>query len=183
MPVYIALLRGINVGGHKIVKMAELKTLCESLGLRDVRTHLQSGNVVFRAKRSDQARLAKKLESALSVESKVIVRSADEVRKAIEANPMLADAEREPSHFIVVFLSGQPSTAAMKSLRDAYPGPEPMQLHGSELYIHYGEGMARSKLTNVLIERKLGITGTARNWNTVTRLIVIADEIALLPET
>lgn len=183
MPVIIALLRGINVGGHKKVKMAELKSICEGLGLRDVRTHLQSGNVVFRTNRSDRARLARELEAALSVESKVILRSADELRQVIAANPMVTEAASGPSHFIVTFLADKPTAAAMKSLHDAYAGPEKMQLRGAELYIHYGAGMGTSKLTNVLIERKLGVSGTARNWNTVTRLIAIADEIALLQGT
>lgn len=182
MPVYIALLRGINVGGHQKVVMAELKRLCESLGLHDVRTHLQSGNVVFRTTRSDRAKLTKELEGALSVQAKVVLRSAEELRAAIAANPMPVEAQADPSHTVIVFLSGKPAAAAMESLRETYRGPERMQLHGAELYVHYGEEMARSKLTNVLIERKLGVTGTARNWNTVTRLLAIADETALPPK-
>jgi uncharacterized protein (DUF1697 family) len=176
MPILIALIRGINVGGHKKLKMADVKTMCESVGLREVRTHLQSGNVVFRTTRTDRARLAKDLEDALGVEAKIMLRTADELRSAIAANPMPEAALSGPSHFIVMFLSDKPSPAAMQSLRDAYSGPETMQLHGAELYIEYGLGMGTSKLTNALIERKLGVAGTARNWNTVTRLMEIADE-------
>lgn len=174
MQTFIALIRGINVGGHKIVKMAELKAACEAMGLRDVRTHLQSGNVVFRTGRADRAKLAKDIEGALGVEAKVILRSAEELSEAIAANPMPDQAQGEPSHYVVVFLAEQPAACAWKSLRDAYTGPEPMHLHGAELYVHYGSGMARSKLTNVLIERKLGVAGTARNWNTITRLAELA---------
>jgi uncharacterized protein (DUF1697 family) len=174
MPVFIALIRGINVGGNKKLKMSDVKSFCEELGLENVRTHLQSGNVVFRTKRTDRAQLAKDLEATFRVDAKVILRTADELRKAATANPMSEEAEREPSHFIVMFLDGKPTAAAMQSLCDAYPGPERMMLHGAELYIHYGDGMARSKLTNVLIERKLGVTATARNWNTVTRLVAMA---------
>jgi uncharacterized protein (DUF1697 family) len=174
--IFIALIRGINVGGHKKVKMADVKTMCESMGLRDVRTHLQSGNVVFRTTKTDRARLAKELESALGVEAKIILRTADELRSAIAANPMTEEAERKPSGFIVTFLSDKPTATAMQSLRDAYSGPEKMQLHGAELYIEYGSGLGTSKLTNALIERKLGVAGTARNWNTVTKLLEIADE-------
>jgi len=177
MTAYIALIRGINVGGHKKLKMADVKASCESLGWRDVRTHLQSGNVVFRSAKKDRARLAKELEGALGVEAKVILRDADELEKIIAANPMPEEAQRGPSHFIVVFLSGQPTAAAMQSLRDAYAGPETMHLHGSELYIEYGAGMGTSKLTNTLIERKLGVSGTARNWNTVTKLLELANEL------
>lgn len=174
MPVFIALIRGINVGGHKKIRMADLKTSCEALGLQDVRTHLQSGNVVFRTAKTNRAQLTKQLEAALSVEAKVILRSADEMRAVVAANPMPEEAQRGPSHYIVVFLSDKPSAAAMQSLRDAYAGPEKMQLHGAELYVEYGSGMGTSKLTIVLIERKLGVTGTARNWNTVTKLAEMA---------
>ncbi|MDP9191000.1 MAG: DUF1697 domain-containing protein [Acidobacteriota bacterium] len=177
MPIFIALIRGINVGGHKKLKMADVKISCEAMGLRDVRTHLQSGNVVFRTARTDRAKLVQELESALAVDAKVILRTADEFQKAVAANPMPAEAQRGPSHFIVMFLSAQPSPAAMQSLRDAYSGPENMHLNGTELYIEYGSGMGTSKLNNALIERKLGVAGTARNWNTVTRLVEIADEL------
>ncbi|MFL6245791.1 MAG: DUF1697 domain-containing protein [Thermoanaerobaculia bacterium] len=174
MPVFIALIRGINVGGHKKIRMADLKTSCESIGLSDVRTHLQSGNIVFRSTKSNRAQLAKEIQSILGVEAKVILRTPAELQKAIDANPMPKEAERNPSGFIVMFLDEKPSAAAMQSLRDAYSGPEKMQLHGSELYIEYGAGMGQSKLTNALIERKLGVAGTARNWNTVTKLLEIA---------
>jgi uncharacterized protein (DUF1697 family) len=175
MPVFIALIRGINVGGHKKLKMADVKVLCEELGLTDVRTHLQSGNVVFRTSRTDRAQLAKDLENALQVDARVILRNPTELRKAIAANPMPDAAAREPSSYIVTFLSEKPKAAAMQSLRDTYKGPEQMELHGAELYIHYGAGMGQSKLTNAIIERKLGVTGTARNWNTVTKLLELAD--------
>jgi uncharacterized protein (DUF1697 family) len=175
MPTYIALIRGINVGGHKKIRMADVKTLCEGLGLDDVRTHLQSGNVVFRTTKTDRARLAKDLEKALAMDARVILRSAEEIRKVVAANPMAGEAERNPSAFIVVFLDEKPSAKAMQALRDAYSGPELMQLHGAELYILYGEGMGRSKLTNALIERKLGVAGTARNWNTVKKLVEMSE--------
>ena len=177
MPVFIALIRGINVGGHKKVRMVDLKASCEAMGLRDVRTHLQSGNVVFKTAKSNRAPLAKELEAVLGVEAKVILRNADELRRIIEANPMPEEAQRGPSHYIVTFLDARPAAAAMQSLRDAYSGPEKMELRGTELYIDYGSGMGQSKLTNALIERKLGVTGTARNWNTVTKLLEIAEAL------
>jgi uncharacterized protein (DUF1697 family) len=176
MAVFIALIRGINVGGHKKIRMADLKASCEEMGLRDVRTHLQSGNVVFKSTKSNRAQLAKDIEAILGVEAKVILRSADELRKIIDANPMPEVAERGPSGFIVMFLDAKPAAAAMLALRDGYSGPEQMQLHGTELYIHYGAGMGQSKLTNALIERKLGVAGTSRNWNTVTKLLELAED-------
>jgi uncharacterized protein (DUF1697 family) len=177
VPVFIALIRGINVGGHKKIRMADLKASCEAMGLRDVRTHLQSGNVVFKSAKSNRAQLAKEIQAAMSVDAKVILRSADELRAVVDANPMPEEAQRGPSHFIVTFLDAKPSAAAMQSLRDAYSGPEKMELHGTELYIEYGPDMGRSKLNNALIERKLGVAGTARNWNTVTKLVELAEEL------
>jgi uncharacterized protein (DUF1697 family) len=174
MQVYVALIRGINVGGHKKLRMADVKASCEALGWRDVRTHLQSGNVVFRSAKTDRARLAKELEGVLGVEATVILRTAAELDEIIAANPMPDEAQGGPSHFVVVFLSATPAAAAMQALRDASKGPEQMQLLGTELYVEYGAGMGTSKLTNALIERKLGVSGTARNWNTVTKLAEIA---------
>ena len=174
MQIFIALIRGINVGGHKKIRMADLKTSCETLGLRDVRTLLQSGNVVFATEEKDRARLVKQIQDVLGVEAKVILRTAAELKKVIAANPMPAEAERGPSHFIVMFLDDKPSAAAMNALRDAYAGPEKMELRGTELYIEYGADMGRSKLNNAFIERKLGVAGTARNWNTVTKLLEMA---------
>jgi uncharacterized protein (DUF1697 family) len=177
MTVYIALIRGINVGGNKLLKMADVKAAFEKLGLQNVRTHLQSGNVVFQTDAKDRAKLGKALEGALGVEAKIMLRTAAELRKAIAANP-LPDATSQPSRFIVAFLSAKPTAAAMKALRDGYSGPETMELHGAELYIQYGDDMGRSKLNNALLERKLGVSATSRNWNTVTRLLEMADEIA-----
>lgn len=169
MAVFIALIRGINVG-NKTVRMAELKASCEKLGFEEVRTLLQSGNVVFRTGEKDRAKVARQIEGVLGVEAKVILRSDAELKKAIEANPMPDEAKSDPSHYVVYFLDGKPSAAALQALRDAYAGPERFELKGAELYIHYGAGMGRSKLTIALIERKLGVSGTARNWNTVTKL-------------
>lgn len=170
MAVFIALIRGINVGGNKKVKMAELKVRCEELGLEDVRTLLQSGNVVFRTNEKDRAKLTRQIEGVLGVEAKVILRSAAELKKAIAANPMPEEVKSHPSATVVIFLDGKPTAAALAALRDGYKGPERIELHGTELYVFYGEGMGTSKLTNSLIERKLGVAGTARNWNTVTKL-------------
>jgi uncharacterized protein (DUF1697 family) len=169
---FVALVRGINVGG-KTLKMATLTSICESLGLEDVKTYLQSGNVMFRS-RSGSASLAKKIEDAIrkdvKMEVRVMVRTHDELQRAIDANPFTEECKADPSHTIIVFLDREPSKDAIAALRDAYKGPEPMHFHGRELYIFYGGGMGKSKLTPALYEKKLGVSGTARNWNTVTKL-------------
>ncbi|SRR5258708_31902307 len=175
MPAYVALLRGINVGGRNMVKMDALKALHEGLGFEEVRTHLQSGNVIFRAKRSDPARIERRIESAiretLGLELAVVVRDASDLRNVIRTNPFPNHAA-QGNRFVVVFLSAEPKDVGAL---DSYSGPEKKQILGRELYIYYSEDMGHSKLTNALIERKLGVRGTARNWNTVNKILELAE--------
>jgi len=170
MPVFVGFLRGINVGGNNMLPMSALKTACESAGLTDVRTLLQSGNVIFRSTSKNPARL---IENALDLDVKVIVRTMDELQDVIDRNPFGAD--RNPKRLIVTFLDGTPSKDAQVALTAAHKGPEEIHFSGRELFIYYGEDMGRSKLTNAMIERKLGMSGTARNWNTVTKLLAMGE--------
>lgn len=176
--IYIALIRGINVGGKKKLRMEDLRSVCDSLGLADTRTVLQSGNVVFRTSRTDRKRLADDMEKgmreACGLEATVILRTAAELQQAIERNPFRSEAERDPAHLVIVFLEGKPSQAAAEALRESYSGPEKMHLIGHELFVYYSQGQGTSKLTNALIERRLGVVATARNWNTVRRLAELA---------
>lgn len=174
MPAYVSFLRGINVGGKNMLPMAKLKALHEDLGFENVRTHLQSGNVVFTTGKTDSAKLAKKIGAELGGIA-VVVRSTSELRAAVAKNPFPDAAKNDPSHYVVVFLSDAPKKGGL----DDYEGPEPKAIAGRELYIDYGigAGMARSKLTNTLIEKKLGVRGTARNWNTVTRMLEMAEDL------
>jgi uncharacterized protein (DUF1697 family) len=169
MTQFIGFIRGINVGGNKLLPMASLKASCESAGLTDVRTYLQSGNVIFRSTRKDPARL---IEEALDLDVKVVVRTAAELQKVVAANPFASVGNT--SLLIVMFLSDEPSKEAQAALRAAHAGPEEIRFAGRELYLYYPNGMGRSKLTNAVIERKLGVTATARNWNTVTKLLELA---------
>ena len=173
MTGFVAMLRGINVGGRNMVKMDALKALHESLGFKSVRTHLQSGNVVFQAKSADAARIEQAIRKTLHLELSVVIRTAAELRDAVKRNP-LPQWVSHSSAYVIAFLSAQPEDPAAL---DAYDGPEEMRLLGRELYIYYGEGMGRSKLTNTLIERKLGVRATARNWNTVTKLLELCEAL------
>src|SRR4051794_12469517 len=170
MASFVAFLRGINVGGNNLIPMAVLKAACESAGLTDVRTYLQSGNVLFSTTRKDPARL---IEKALELDVKVIVRTIDELRAVIAKNPF--EGERNPSLLQVMFLDDAPSKSAQAALLAAHAGPEEIHFLGRELFLYYPNGSGRSKLTNALIERKLGVRGSARNWNTVTKLLTLAD--------
>lgn len=178
MTIYVALLRAINVGGHKQVCMADLRELLTELGLSDARSILQSGNLVFRAEARRGAELERLLETGaeqrLGLQTDFFVRSAEEWQAIVASNPFPQEAEHDPGHLAVVFLKDAPTTGCVEALEASITGPEVVRAHGKHAYIVYPIGMGRSRLTNALIERKLGTRGTARNWNTVQKLAALA---------
>jgi len=173
----IALLRGINIGPRQRVKMPALRELIEGLGYTDVQTLVQSGNVVFTA-RAKAATLEKKLEQEiekqLGVDPKVVVRTRDELAAAIEANPF--DVPNDPKNLHVTFLADTPDKDAVSKLEALDFPPDELKLAGREIYVLYADGMGRSELAQQLGRAKLGVAATDRNWNTVTKLLEMADE-------
>jgi uncharacterized protein (DUF1697 family) len=169
---YIALLRGINVGGNKMVSMAELKAALTALGFSDVSTLLQSGNVVFSGKAAKSAALEATLErdiaKRLGVTCDFHVRTADEWSAMIAANPFPAEAKADPSHLLVTFFKAPLDAARVKALQAAITGPERLRADGRHLYMTFPDGIGNSKAT-VIAGKMLG-PGTARNWNTVLKL-------------
>lgn len=174
MAVYVALLRGINVGGKNSVSMADLRSLFGELGFGDARTLLQSGNVVFRSERSDVTAMEKELEAAVASRCKVkvdfMVRSAGQVQSVIERNPFAEMAKDDPGHLLVLFLKEPVGEESVAALRGAIKGSERVSGDGREVFAAYPDGVGTSKLTNVVIERCLGTRATGRNWNTVLKL-------------
>lgn len=166
---YFGFLRAVNVVGRNVVRMEELKTLCTDLGYREVRTLLNSGNVVFSAKRATPKQIEDAIRKHSQLEIKVMLRTEDELRDVVARNPF--ETIRNPSSLLVIFLDRAPAAAAVARLREIYHGPEVFHASGRELYVDYMDGVARSKLTSNLLERTLGVSGTGRNWNTVTRLL------------
>ncbi len=181
MPAYVAFLRGINVGGNKTIPMAKLKALFEALGFQAVKTLLNSGNVVYAAKEKDRAKLAKAIEAAIEKEfgfrPATMLRDAAALAKIIDKNPFPKMAKNDPSHLVVMLLSAKPDKDAAKRIAAAYQGPEEIRIAGEEAYITYPNGIGKSKLTNTLLEKQLGVSGTARNWNTVTKLLALTEDI------
>ena len=172
----IALLRGINLGSTNRVSMPELRALIEELGHTDVQTLVQSGNVVFtsRAKPATlETQLADAIEAQLGVASKVVVRTRDELAAAIEANPF--PVPDDPKMLHVTFLDGAPDAAAIEAIEQADTDPDEVAFAGREIYVLYANGMGRSELAKRLGKAKLGVTATDRNWNTVTKLLEMAD--------
>ena len=179
MSIHVALLRAVNVVGHNKVAMSDLRGLLVDLGFADVKSVLQSGNLVFTSDGLTGAPLERLLEKetakCLNVTVDYVVRGADEWRKNIARNPFPKEAKSDPSHLLVMFLKSAPSVRDVEALQSAIKGPEVMRREGKQLFITYPEGIGRSKLTGNLIERKLGVRGTARNWNTVLRLAALCE--------
>ena len=169
----IALLRAVNVGGIK-VSMADLKALLVDLGFENVRTLLNSGNVVFSGKSKTEAKLEELLETEFAKRggraTEFFVRTAEEWKSIIARNPMTNEARRDPGHLLLVVLKREPSDQEVDALRAAIVGPEVVKAAGKQAYIYYPAGVGQSKLTAKLIEKKLGSPGTGRNWNTVLKL-------------
>lgn len=174
MTAYVSLFRGINVGGNRIVPMIELKSLHEALGLQDVVTYIQSGNVVFSSDETNPAQLAKQIEESFAQKfgfhAQVMIRTSAQLEEIIVSNPFQNQPEKESKWVAVLFLATRPESSAVEDLKKTYSGPEEIYLIGQELFVYYPNGVGRSKLTLPLIEKKLKTAGTGRNWNTVLRL-------------
>ena len=176
MTTHIALLRGINVGGHKKVAMSALRDLFTRLGFVDTRSLLQSGNLVFRtdAGTAEGADLERLLEAEvarhLDLQTDLFVRTGEEWKAIIARNPFSLEAERDPGHLIVMCLKDAAGARNVTLLQKAISGPEIVRADGKQLYIVYPNGMGTSRLTNALIDKTLGTRGTGRNWNTVLKL-------------
>ena len=177
MTTWIALLRAVNVGGNNLIKMSDLRDLLAGLGLENVRTHLQSGNAVFTARSRDRTKLSGEISGAIHEahghRPEVILRTPDELRRALGRVPF--DPAADPSKVIINFLAGTADPEGARSLA-AYEGPEVVAVHETEVFIYYPEGMGRSKFSRVPMEKMLGTRGTARNLNTVRKLLEMAEE-------
>jgi uncharacterized protein (DUF1697 family) len=171
---HVALFRGVNVGGHGLLSMADLRTFLGAIGLHDPQTLLQSGNAVFGAGRrtssSVEALIAREARTRLSLTSDVFVRSAAEWDAVVRANPFTSEAETDPARLVVVVLKDAPLAASLAALRQSIVGREQVRADLRHLYIVYPDGQGTSKLTGAVIERTLKTRGTARNWNTALRV-------------
>lgn len=175
---HVAFLRAVNLGPHNKVAMADLRELLAGLGMHEPRSWLQSGNLVFGSEEATGADLERRLEEAaaeeLGLETDVFVRTAAEWREVLAANPFPEEAESDPSHLLVHVLKQAPEPAAVTALQEAIRGREAVRAEGRQLYAVYPDGIARSRLTSTLIERKLGTRATGRNWNTAVKLAALA---------
>ena len=171
---WVCLLRGINVGGHKKVPMAELRELCRVLELRNVATYLQSGNVVCESKHPDASSVATLLEQGIEERFgfpvSTIVRKKDDYLKALEKNPFVENSTLDPKKLLVVFLQGAPSSAQVDRLAALESGSDELAVVGDSVFLHCPQGYGRTKLSNNVFERHLDTVATTRNWKTVNAL-------------
>ncbi|MBP6722768.1 MAG: DUF1697 domain-containing protein [Bacteroidia bacterium] len=174
MPRYIALLRGINVSGQKIIKMVDLKAMFEAANCTSVVTYIQSGNVVFEHAESDSAQLRQHLEvhlkASLGYAVPTLLRTHAALAAIVSKNPFDDQLPEFGKRMYVCFLENAPDTTAIAAIAPYTNPEEQLQVHGSEAFVYYAGGLGKAKLTNAIIERRLGMA-TMRNWNTVNTLL------------
>jgi len=175
--VFVALFSGINVGGNRIVKMAELAAFFGQLGCSDVKTYVQSGNVVFRAEGADAGTLTSKIEAAFEKKwgfhSRIMVRDVDWFRRLVAANPY-PEAADAPKTLHAYALEREPTSEEIARLVEKCTGPERFEVRRDVLYLHAPDGLGKSVFAN-LIPRVLKVPGTARNWRSVQALLEMAE--------
>ena len=174
---YVALLRGINVGGRNKLPMAELRDAFTAAGCTGVRTYIQSGNVVFEAALDLAGRVPEVVTRAISqrfgISTAVVVRSGSELQQVAASSPF--DTSGDPRFLQVAFLEDTPDAEAVARLDPERSPPDVFAVRGRNVYLHYPNGTARSKLTNEYLARQLQTASTMRNWRTVLALLEMVD--------
>lgn len=181
MPAVIALLRAVNLGSHNKISMEALRALCATIKLQTPKTYVQSGNIVFGTRDANLHQIAKRLgngiERIFGFRTEVILRTTAEMRSVIARNPFARRSGIEPGKLIVLFLASDPGPEARQSIQNIKADQEELRLDGRELYVYFPNGMGRSRVSTPTLERAIKTPGTGRNWNTVTKLVQMAEEI------
>lgn len=179
MTTYVALLRGINVGGHRKIKMANLKGVFEALGFGAVRTYIQSGNVLFQAAECEEPlrqRIEQQIAAMFGFPVTVALRTADEIAQLIADCPYAPDALQEDESLYVALLTHAPSPEGVERLLAVSAEPDECRIVGREVYLLYHRSARDTPLTNNLLEIRLGVPATTRNWRTITTLAAMSAE-------
>jgi uncharacterized protein (DUF1697 family) len=175
------MLRGVNLGSYHRVMMEDLRALCVSERLGGPETYLQSGNVLFHSDERDLRKLAGRLRAAIEkrfgFRSDVILRTTSELRSVTARNPFAKRRQMDPKKLLVTFLAEEPSARACAALKALETAPEELHVIGRELYTYFPNGMARPTLSWPKIERIIQVSGTGRNWNSVTKMLELARKM------
>lgn len=181
MPVLISMLRGVNVGPHNRINMDDLRAVYASLQLEDPCTYVQSGNVIFRTKEKGVPKLYTKIQEGIAgkfgFRPAVIIRTIQELKQSLELNPFRERRDIEPGKLLITFLSAEPAADAQAIIRNLKVQREELHLIGRELYIYFPDGAGKSKLPWSAIEKLFKVTGTARNLNSVVKMLEIAEQL------
>lgn len=179
--VYISLLRGINVSGHYPIKMDALRQLYESLGFEQVSTYVQSGNVVFSAKRAADADLAQsisqRIKEELDYSVPVLVLDADKLKVVIESNPFVKEEDLNPAFLHVTFLASKPMALDQQKIEEKLLEGEKVYFSDKAIYLYCPKGYGNTKLNNNFFESKLKVQATTRNWKTTNTLLEMAEAV------
>ena len=179
MATYISLLRGINVSGQNKIKMDDLKRLFESLNLKNIRTYIQSGNVVFEDDYTDSGILGKIIEDKIlkdiGFKVSVIIRNHEQLKNILLNNPFLTKENEDVSALYVTFLAEQPNAPTVEKISEINTVTDEFRLIGRDIYLFCPDGYGRTKLNNSFFERKLKLKATTRNWRTINELNEIAN--------
>ena len=174
MPTYVSLLRAVNLGSHQKLKMSELAAAYESSGVTNVRTYIQSGNVVFQATSALAERVGtevpRRIAEGFGLRVPVIIRTTKEFRDTVKRHPFVAEA-RDPTHLHIGFLADVPHPESVASLDPARSDVDSFAVLGKAVFLYVPGGMARTKLTTDYFDRRLGTVMTVRNWRTVNTLV------------
>jgi uncharacterized protein (DUF1697 family) len=175
MAIYLSLLRGINIGGHKKIKMSDLKALYESLGFGQVTTYIQSGNVLFSAEMDEtddvlSLLISKAIEYRFGFDVPVVIRTKEEMQQIIAQNPFTAEAETAPDKLVVMSLGSIPDTATLEKINAKITDNSRFAFIGNTLYFFYPDGYGQTKWHSNFFEKQLRTTVTARNWATTCKL-------------
>jgi uncharacterized protein (DUF1697 family) len=171
---HILLLRGVNLGSRNRVAMPQLREALEEAGFDDVRTYLQSGNVVLSSRTSPDAAVQRVIAREFGLDIAVVTRTRTQFAKVVERNP-LARVAKDPKRYQVSFLDAKPSREVVRRIEEAADAKERVVVDGREIYAWHPDTIARSKLWALLAGQSLGVTATARNWTTVQKLLELAD--------
>ena len=178
---YISILRGINVGGNRKILMAALKSALEKVGFQDVQTYIQSGNVIFDSKETDNRMLEVQIQEIIAetfgFDVPVIVRTSGEWAESIVNNPFLKENDQDIEKLHLTFLKDQPSSENLEKISSLEFLPDRFQVVGKEVFVYCKNGYGRSKITNDFFEKKLKVQATTRNWKTVLKLHEMVNSI------
>lgn len=180
MMVYISILRGINVSGHKLIKMDALRKLYENLGFHSITTYVQSGNVVFSAADTDPKKLEEKIslqiEKDFGFDVPIIVLTISKLRQIIDDNPFLKDPNKNEAFLHVTFLSSKSEYTDFETIEGKKQSGEEIVFSEHAVYLYCPNGYGKTKLTNSFLEPKLKVVATTRNWKTTKELLKIAEQ-------